>query len=156
MANTLAPYRDLPPVSEAASVDVARASAQQALPDRKLTAIVYPHPLYSSPWHFLVYTKGRTPLTSRIFTPVLVDVRSGLVTSSRQFPWYIHALEVSRPLHFGDYGGRPLKIIWAILDIAFIAVLASGLTLWWKKRNLSQERMDKREENTRSSEVLSS
>lgn len=155
-ADKLAPYHDLPPVSEAVSVDVARASAQQALPDRKLTAIAYPHPLYSSPWHFLVYTKGRTPLTSRIFTPVMIDARTGLVTSSQQFPWYIHALEVSRPLHFGDYGGLPLKIIWAILDIAFIAVLASGLALWWKKRNVSPGGMDKSEENTHSSEVLSS
>jgi hypothetical protein len=27
-------------------------------------------------------------------------------------PWYIHAIECSRPLHFGDYGGIPLKIMW--------------------------------------------
>jgi uncharacterized iron-regulated membrane protein len=155
MAKTLAPYRDLPPVSETVSVDAVRAAAQHALPDRKLTAIVYPHPLYSSPWHFLVYTEGRTPVTSKIFTPVLVDARTGLVTSSQQFPWYIHALEVSRPLHFGDYGGLPLKIIWALLDIAFIAVLISGLALWWKKRNISQGVLERRTEINRNLEVSS-
>jgi uncharacterized iron-regulated membrane protein len=39
-------------------------------------------------------------------------------------------LQVSRPLHFGDYGGLPLKIIWALLDIMTIVVLASGIYLW--------------------------
>jgi uncharacterized iron-regulated membrane protein len=156
MAKTLTPYRDLPPVSETVSVDAVRAAAQLSLPDCKLTAIVYPHPLYSSPWHFLVYTEGRTPVTSRIFTPVLVDARTGHVTSSQQFPWYIHALEVSRPLHFGDYGGLPLKIIWAFLDIAFIAVLVSGLALWWKKRNGSQGVLDLGRDSNLNSEVSSS
>ena len=28
-------------------------------------------------------------------------------------PWYVKALKLSQPLHFGDYGGMPLKIIWA-------------------------------------------
>jgi uncharacterized iron-regulated membrane protein len=49
-------------------------------------------------------------------------------------PWYLRALQVSRPLHFGDYGGLPLKIIWALLDLAAIVVLASGVYLWLGKR----------------------
>lgn len=134
VSHLLAPYRGLPPVTQPVSVDVARAAAQRALPGRLVTGIVFPHPLYATPWHILVYTKGRTPITSRIFTPVLVDARTGGVTSSQRFPWYIHALEVSRPLHFGDYGGLPLKVLWALLDLIFIAVLISGLALWWQKR----------------------
>ena len=49
-------------------------------------------------------------------------------------PWYVKALKLSQPLHFGDYGGMPLKIIWALLDIATIVVLASGLYLWLSRR----------------------
>jgi uncharacterized iron-regulated membrane protein len=41
---------------------------------------------------------------------------------------------VSQPLHFGDYGGAPLKIIWALLDLGLIVVLASGIFLWLRKR----------------------
>jgi uncharacterized iron-regulated membrane protein len=41
---------------------------------------------------------------------------------------------VSQPLHFGDYGGMPLKIIWALLDGLTIIVLGSGLYLWWARR----------------------
>ena len=44
------------------------------------------------------------------------------------------ALEVSRPLHVGNYGGMPLKVIWLLLDLATIAVLASGLYLWLSRR----------------------
>lgn len=45
------------------------------------------------------------------------------------------AFLISQPLHFGDYGGMTLKIIWAILDILTIVVLWTGLMLWWRKRN---------------------
>jgi len=46
-------------------------------------------------------------------------------------------LLISQPLHFGDYGGMPLKIIWLILDVITIVVLWTGLMLWWKKRKQS-------------------
>jgi len=36
-------------------------------------------------------------------------------------------------LHFGDYGGLPLKIIWALLDLVTITVLGSGLYLWLRR-----------------------
>ena len=49
-------------------------------------------------------------------------------------PWYMTALLLSQPLHFGDYGGLPLKILWALLDIIAIIVLVSGLQLWWLRR----------------------
>jgi uncharacterized iron-regulated membrane protein len=51
------------------------------------------------------------------------------------------ALELSRPLHFGNYGGMPLKIIWALLDIVTIIVLGSGLYLWLGRRRSSFEAM---------------
>ena len=39
-------------------------------------------------------------------------------------PWSFYVLKLSQPLHFGDDGGLPLQIIWALLDIASIIVLA--------------------------------
>jgi uncharacterized iron-regulated membrane protein len=45
-------------------------------------------------------------------------------------------LLVSQPLHFGDYGGVPLKVLWASLDVITIVVLASGLYLWWTRRRV--------------------
>ena len=64
---------------------------------------------------------------------MLVDARTAQVTAAPQLPWYLTALLVSQPLHFGDYGGMPMKILWALLDIATIVVLGSGLYLWLRK-----------------------
>ena len=79
--------------------------------------------------------RGNTPFTSKLFKPVLVDSQTGLVTDSREPPWYLTGLLVSQPLHFGDYGGMPMQILWAVLDILTIVVLGSGLYLWLKRRN---------------------
>jgi uncharacterized iron-regulated membrane protein len=78
-------------------------------------------------------------LTSRLFTPVLVDAETGQVAMAKPFPWYMRALEVSRPLHFGDYGGLPLKIIWALFDLLTILILVSGLYLWLSRKRSAME-----------------
>jgi uncharacterized iron-regulated membrane protein len=104
------------------------------MPERRPTSVVFPNDRIGSPHHYLVWTKGSSPLTARLFTPVLIDARTGALTAAVQMPWYLRALEVSRPLHFGDYGGLPLKIIWALLDLVTIVVLASGLYLWLSRR----------------------
>ena len=67
-----------------------------------------------------------------------MNANTGRMTETREMPWYVKTLFVSQPLHFGDYGGLPLKVIWALLDIATIVVLLSGLYLWLKKRNGSR------------------
>jgi uncharacterized iron-regulated membrane protein len=48
-------------------------------------------------------------------------------------------LLLSQPLHFGDYGGTPLKVIWALLDVITIIVLLSGLYLWCQRCKSSAE-----------------
>ena len=78
-----------------------------------------------------VFLRGDTPVTSRLLKPVLVDAADGAFTDWRDLPWYVSTLLISQPLHFGDYGGMPLKIIWAVLDVFTIVVLASGLYLWF-------------------------
>ncbi|MFJ7440053.1 PepSY domain-containing protein [Methylorubrum thiocyanatum] len=51
-------------------------------------------------------------------------------------PWYVQGLFLSQPLHFGDYGGIPLKIVWALLDAATIIVLCSGIYLYLVRKRL--------------------
>ncbi|HEY0236812.1 MAG TPA: PepSY-associated TM helix domain-containing protein [Afipia sp.] len=135
----LAPMRGkpIPADTELSSPQAAYDAVKAALPDMITSSVVFPGSPFGSPYHYLVWTKGKEPLTSRLFSPVLVDARTGALTSIVTMPWYLRALEVSRPLHFGDYGGMPLKIIWALLDLASIAVLGSGLYLWLSRRKSS-------------------
>ena len=135
MPQLIAPHLGKPPLAKIADIDDAVATARGALGGNTPTSIVFPtEAQFGTPRHFIVWTKGPTPITSRLFTPVMLDAETGQLVTARGLPWYLRALQVSRPLHFGDYGGLPLKIIWALLDLAAILVLASGVYLWLGKR----------------------
>ena len=75
----------------------------------------------------------------RLYRPVLVDAATGAVTATPDLPWHLKALLLSQPLHFGDYGGLPLKIIWGLLDLVTIFVLGSGLYLWLARSRASAD-----------------
>lgn len=108
-------------------------AALAAEPGMAVATIAFPGTLLSTPSHYAVFLHGDTPLTSKLLKAVLVDPASGTVTETGPRPWYATALLVSQPLHFGDYGGLPLKVLWALLDLVTIVVLWSGLVLWWRK-----------------------
>ncbi|QSI77527.1 PepSY-associated TM helix domain-containing protein [Niveibacterium microcysteis] len=132
----LAPYAGQPtvPLAERASVQQGLDAALKKAPGMKLSFVAFPGTAYSSPHHHTYFLRGNTPLTSRLLQPVLVDAKTAQVTAAPALPWYLTALLVSQPLHFGDYGGRPMQIVWAVLDLASILVLGSGLYLWLRKR----------------------
>ena len=118
----------LPP-ARYASLDTAMAAARARLPGMRPQFIAFPGGSFSSQHHYAVFFQGATPLTERVLTPVLIDAESARVTDVRRMPWYFVALSFSRPLHFGDYGGLPMKLLWAALDLFTILVLGSGLYL---------------------------
>jgi uncharacterized iron-regulated membrane protein len=154
LPSIMAPYRGKPVPAHFRSVDQSAKQVSAALPQMKLSAVVFPNSVFSSPRHYLVWAEGKTPVTSRMLTPTLVDVETGALTMSGGLPWYLRALEVSRPLHFGDYGGLPLKIIWGLFDVALIVVLVSGLYLWLSKRRSPLEReLDQLVENESLQEI---
>ncbi len=136
LATLVAPYRDEPPLDpkERAPVEATRRAALAAVPGMKIAFIAFPGTAFSSPHHDTYFLRGSTSLTSRLLVPVLVDARTATVTAAPALPWYVATLLVSQPLHFGDYGGMPLKIVWALLDLVTIVVLATGLYLWLGKR----------------------
>jgi uncharacterized iron-regulated membrane protein len=136
----LAPYRGQPIPTHFLSVDKSVNEVAAALPNMEVSALVFPNSVFSSPRHYLVWAQGKTPVTSRMLTPTLVDVQTGGLTMSGGLPWYLRVLELSRPLHFGDYGGLPFKILWGLFDIVLIVILLSGLYLWLSKRKSAIER----------------
>jgi uncharacterized iron-regulated membrane protein len=78
-------------------------------------------------------------LTSRLLKPVVIDGETGAFTDMQDMPWFVTTLLISKPLHFGDYGGMTLKVIWAILDVITIIILITGLYLWIARRRLPAE-----------------
>ncbi len=133
----LAPYAGKPQPETLASVEDAVAVARKATPGMQVTSVLFPYSRFNSPRHYLIWAKGRTALTAHLFTAVLVDAETGTLSASLDLPWYLRALELSRPLHFGDYGGLPLKIIWALLDLVTMIELGSGVYLFVTRGRLS-------------------
>ncbi|WP_313464857.1 PepSY-associated TM helix domain-containing protein [Achromobacter sp.] len=142
LVRILEPYKGQTVPTELASAQLAADTAKKALPGNEVSFIAFPGNAFGSPHHYIAWMRGDTPLTSKLNTPVLVDGKTGALTTVAKMPWYLTALEVSRPLHFGDYAGLPLKIIWALLDLITIVVLVSGLYLWVARRRATEARIN--------------
>lgn len=134
LAAMVAPYAGRPPPTRLAPLDQVVADATRAAPGMQVAFIAFPGTPFTSSHHFAVFMRGDTPLTSRLLKPVLLDGETAEVADARALPAYLQALLISQPLHFGDYGGMPLKIVWAALDALTIVVIGSGLYLWLKRR----------------------
>ena len=116
--------RDLAPLQPAFD------RAMQAAPGMKAQFIAFPGVSYSSARHYGIFLQGATPLTAKLLTPAFVDARTGRLDAVEPMPWYMQGLLLAQPLHFGDYAGLPMKLLWAVLDLLTIAVLWTGLRLW--------------------------
>jgi uncharacterized iron-regulated membrane protein len=133
IAAMVKPYEGQPPPKTLASMDQAVARAQALQPGMQVGFIAFPGTPFASAHHYGIYMRGDQALTARLYKPVLVDAGTGQVTDQRTLPWYLTALLLSQPLHFGDYGGAGMQFLWALLDLATIVVLGSGLYLWLKR-----------------------
>lgn len=149
LAEMTAAYKnDKPVTGQLSSLEAAIHLAQQKAPGMEVSFVAYPGTPFTSNHHYAIFLKGNTEITSRLYRPVLVDAKNGQFTASRELPWYANMLFLSQPLHFGDYGGTPLKIIWVIFDLFTILVLITGLYLWIARRKSEKKAWKKIESQT--------
>lgn len=139
LSDLVAPFGDRPIPVLYASLDTAVGQAVDAAPGMELQFVAFPGSGFSTRFHYAVFLHGQTPATEHIITPALINAETGRFAGLREMPWWVKALSLSRPLHFGDYGGLFLKIIWALLDIATLYLLITGLFLWLGKRRPSSD-----------------
>jgi uncharacterized iron-regulated membrane protein len=122
-----APYADDPVVSDYGSIEDAVATALAAQPNRVWEIIALPGSPLASPRHYSVLTTGSEGVDSRVYTVALVDALAPESLELRLLPVYLRALLISEPLHFGDYAGLPLKILWSFFTLATMLVTIAGL-----------------------------
>jgi uncharacterized iron-regulated membrane protein len=146
IAEMVKPYAGVPAPTTLASMQQAVAHAQASEPGMKVAFVAFPGTPFASSHHYGVFMRGDSALTSRLYRPVLIDAQSGAVTDRRELPWYLSALLLSQPLHFGDYGGAAMQLLWALLDVATIVVLGTGLYLWIRRRNAGKARVPQAEQ----------
>ena len=125
-----------PPVD----VDRAGAAALTAMPARwHVISIILPDTDFSTNRHYTVLVGGQG-LDERLFQVALVDATSGRVPAVVELPGYLKAIALSQPLHFGDYGGLPLKILWTLCAWLTLFITGNGAWLWWDRRRRRRPR----------------
>lgn len=119
-----------PPISP----DQAVATVQARFPDWRFDWIVWPLTDYSTPRHYAIWMAGPPGPKEHLFETAYVDAVTGELTDTIGFPWYMKVMLLSEPLHFGDYGGMPLKILWVTSAWLTLFITANGAWLWWDRR----------------------
>jgi len=114
-------------------LDRAIRTAEKAWPGHHLQFAVFPGTQLTGDHHFTLFMAADAGLAKRVPKLTLVDAATGELTVSSDAPWYIQALFVSGPLHFGDYAGTPLRVIWALFTLLTIILCISGLYLFIAK-----------------------
>lgn len=127
MAALAAPYKDSAPVTDFSTLDAAAVNAEHASGGRHWSLIALPGSDFSSPRHYAVLLNGHEGLDQRMLTIGLVDALAPEQVDHRVFPWYLRALLLSEPLHFGDYGGLPLKLLWLAFTLITLVMTVSGV-----------------------------
>ena len=114
--------------------DQAWQAAAKAVSDAKVVSVIWPDTDYSTQRHYTVFLSGKEGLKERMYQIALVDGETGEVATVTQPPWYLQAIWISQPFHFGDYGGLPLKLLWTVCVWLTLFITANGAWLWWDRR----------------------
>ncbi len=101
-------------------------AARLAAPGMTPSLVAYPGTPFSSRAHYTVFMRGETALTSRLLKPVLIDASTVQLPSAQICRGMsLRVVAVAAAL-FGDYGGLPLKILWALFDVVTMIVIGDG------------------------------
>jgi uncharacterized iron-regulated membrane protein len=129
-----APFAKDPIVEDLSGIDRAIESAEAAEPGRRWSIVALPGSELASPRHFTVLLQGASGIEAKVLSMALVDARAPDRAEAHPLPRYVQALLVSEPLHFGNYGGLPLKIVWFLFGIGTVVLAGSGVASFARGR----------------------
>ncbi|MDF9620309.1 PepSY domain-containing protein [Pseudomonas entomophila] len=133
-------------------LDEATRIAQGNIPGLEVSFISVPATAYSHvslggrSWYpLMIQTAAVNPYTRAVDSQFLLGDRSPL-----EF-----VTESMRPLHTGDFGGLPIKLIWAFFGLLLSLMVFSGLLIWTKRTAQATAAALKREERPRKAHAAS-
>ncbi|MGQ9367121.1 PepSY-associated TM helix domain-containing protein [Azospirillum sp. A39] len=133
LAALAARHAEAPVTGPTVDLDRVAEAGRAAFPGMDIAFIAFPGNDFSTGRHFGVLVRGQSELTQRVFSIALVDAETGQVAETAAMPWYVTALMLSGPFHFGDYGGLPLQILWALFTIVTAGVTVTGFVVWIRR-----------------------
>lgn len=124
-----APFRGQPAPTTLVPLERAAETATRAWPGHRVEFALFPGTPLSGDHHFAFFMATETGVSKRVFKLTMIDAATGALTAAEEAPWYVKTLLVSGPLHFGDYAGLPLKLLWAGFTLLTILLCVGGLYL---------------------------
>lgn len=82
-------------------------------------------------------TEPRGPLTSPYGSMIVYNPQTGAhktTTELRSASLWTRIVDTFAPLHFGTFGGLPVKILWCLGGLAPGLLAVSGFSIWWLRR----------------------
>ena len=119
------------------SLDALQRDAAQRLPGFRGHFISLPSDPTAPAVTFWGAVEPRNWLTSPYGSTILYDPQTGAHRATndlRSAGFWPRVLDSFRPLHFGDFGGLPVKILWALGGLAPGILAISGSVIWWLRR----------------------
>lgn len=91
--------------------------------------ISYPNHEFSLPDTFVILVNKENKKAM-----LFIDAVSAQLIKTTYLPWYLNFLIASESLHFGNYGGVGLKIIWTILSILSTIIPITGTLIYINRK----------------------
>lgn len=120
-----------PVVQDLSTVDEAIAGAEARSPGKHWQTIVLPGAELSTPRHFAFLMKGEEGIEKHAFGITLVEADRPAQVTVQALPWWLKAVFISEPLHFGNYGGLPLKLLWALFTVVTLGLSVTGVWVFF-------------------------
>lgn len=118
------------------SLDALADSSATALPGFKACWVSFPE----KPEETITFW-GRVPglsfLASDYGSQVAFDQQGGAVKATvdiRQSGWWMIFTDTFRALHYGTFGGLPIKLLWSLLALAPGILAVTGFLIWQRRR----------------------
>jgi uncharacterized iron-regulated membrane protein len=51
---------------------------------------------------------------------------------SADWPLGVRLFQAFQPVHYGQFGGLPVKILWSLLGVTPVLLFVTGLLVWWR------------------------
>ncbi|MDN7124910.1 PepSY domain-containing protein [Pseudidiomarina sp. 1APP75-32.1] len=127
-------------------IDSLVARSQDAIDDFKPTYLLFP---FEPELPFTVFGRAPTanPLLSNYGSVVNFDPWTGAYQSTYNLNEQgvgMKTLDSFRRLHFGTFGGLPIKILWCVVGLTPLLLGITGTYLWWQRRNKSARKRRRR------------
>jgi uncharacterized iron-regulated membrane protein len=125
--------------ADASSFESALAKLATLKATAALDFVAFPDTEFAPAGSFLILIKGTGRFDERLSELAILSTDANGGGEIRSLPGYLKALMLSEPLHFGDYGGLPLKIVWLILTLMTLMLPLTGIYVWVKRKFLNRE-----------------